>query len=193
MVAATVQEASPGLGGTYIFLINGVQMSVFDITSDPINIAYSLKKIYPDSEIKIVSQPTKQLPDKQDFNILFIGVKDPLPISFDTTASTGGIDNIIDATVTIKRAYAADRPYFYGIPYDMMRTAEDKSTIDIGFKGMPSLCVDCTYSYQSTSPFSVVSAAFIVFPVFGMSLTLAYNPLLVTFDKSTDVVITLYG
>jgi hypothetical protein len=133
------------------------------------------------------------MPNQIDFDILFIGVKDPLPFTIDTTAVTGGSDNVIEVTITERRAYAADRPYFYGIPYDMMRTAEDKSTIDIGFKGMPSLCVDCTYSYQSTSPFSVVSAAFIGFPVSGMSLTLAYNPSLVAFDKSTDVVITLYG
>jgi hypothetical protein len=135
------------------------------------------------------------LPDQLDFNILLHGVKDPLPITIDATAVTGGIDNVIDATVTIKRAYAADRPYFYGIPYDMMRTAEDKSTIDIGFKGLPSLCVDCTYSYQSTSPFSVVSAAFTGNPVLGMSLTLAYdlNPTSIVFDSSTDVTITLYG
>jgi hypothetical protein len=58
---------------------------------------------------------------------------------------------------------------------------------------MPALCVDCTYSYQATSPFTVVSAAFIGFPVSGMSITLAYTPSLVTFDKATDVVITLYG
>ena len=75
----------------------------------------------------------------------------------------------------------------------MLRTGENKPTIEIGFNDMPALCVDCTYSYQATSPFTVVSAAFIGFPVSGMSLTLAYTPSLVTFDKTTDVVITLYG
>ena len=134
-----------------------------------------------------------QLPNQLDFNILYHGVNNPLPVTIDTTAVTGGLDNVIDAIISDKRPYAGDRPYFYGIPNDLLRSGEDKPSIEIKYNQIPALCYDCTYTYQSVSSFSVTSAAFTGTPVNGLTVTLAYTSPPVVFDKIADVTISLYG
>jgi hypothetical protein len=88
----------------------------------------------------ITTRRVIQLPNQLDFNILYHGVNNPQTITIDTTGVTGGVNNIIDVAITDRRPYAGDRPYFYGIPNDFLRSAEDKPSIEIKYNQIPALC-----------------------------------------------------
>ncbi len=188
----------------YSFLINNQPLKVIDDTtrlaSTTIRIANSFTRLaaaiqeqYPSSQIQINARRVTQLPNQLDFNILYHGVDNPPTVTIDTTGVTGGVDNVIDAIFSDKRPYAGDRPYFYGIPNDFLRSAENKPSIEIKYNQIPALCSDCTYTYQSIPQFSVSSASFVGTPITGLTFTLAYNSGAVIFDRIADVTISLYG
>lgn len=75
VVAANIQAASPGLGGTYTFSISGVPLSVLDSStyalSSTINIANylpylgsAIQRYYPGSEISLIARNTAQMPNQ---------------------------------------------------------------------------------------------------------------------------------
>ena len=151
VVATTAQINSPGLDGFYSFMVNNQPLNVIDDStklasttirvSNPLwRLAAALKAYYPNSEIMITTRRVIQLPNQLDFNILYHGVNNPQTITIDTTGVTGGVNNIIDVAITDRRPYAGDRPYFYGIPNDFLRSAEDKPSIEIKYNQIPALC-----------------------------------------------------
>jgi hypothetical protein len=204
---ATTQNHSAGLGGTYTISLSGVLLSVWDSQtkaySTSIQISNSigyiqdaLKSFYklPSlSELVTISRSTYQYPDQLDFNIIYNQVISPLPMVIDTTGLTGGADNVFTATITTKRAFGGDRPYFQSVPFELLRMASAKPTLDIRYNKVPAICLDCSYVYASTEPISITSAAFKANNA-GLNLVLSASDQSIFSTLSlTDVTIALYG
>jgi hypothetical protein len=128
VLAAATQPHSPPLGGGYTFSLTGVPLGVYDsvlkgsaTTIQVVNwlgyLRTALRTYYNAPELEILSRNTQQLPDQLDFNILYIGVSNPEPVTITTTGVTGGSDDTITSTATTKRDFAANKPYFQAIPY----------------------------------------------------------------------------
>lgn len=124
----TTQVHSPALAGGYTFSLSGTPLSVKDRVlqagsttiqaTNPLRyLREALSTYYNAPELDIISRDIQQMPDQLDFNIIYIGVANPETVTISTTGMTGGSDDTITATVTLKRDYAANKPYFNAIPY----------------------------------------------------------------------------
>jgi hypothetical protein len=204
VIAATSQTHSPGIAGTYIFRVDGVPLSVYDsmfkLYSTTIQTTNSLgflqaalRTRYNAPELEIISRNTQQLPDQFNFNILYFGVPNPLPITIDTSAMTGGTNDTLTVTITTLRNLDSTRPYFTAIPYEFLRMASTLPTFIIQYNGIPAICVDCLYQYQPSIAISVSAAAFKTSKL-GLTISLVSNDSTILANISlADITITLYG
>lgn len=198
------QAHSPGLTGGYTFSLSGTPLSVYDSVlktgSTSIQAKNSLgylrsalRTYYNAPELDIISREIQQMPDQLDFNILYIGVANPETVTISTIGMTGGSDDSIAATVTTKRDYAADKPYFSAIPFEFLRIASSLPSLVIQYNNIPAICMDCYFTYQTNSPINMGTVAFKAGNI-GLDITLsATNADTLAQFTLNDVFVTLYG
>lgn len=95
--------------------------------------------------------------DSIEFVIIYYGVTKVQEIKFETTALTGGPNNLFNTNYTVLKAYSTN--YYYDpIPFEFMRIAEDKPQLYLTVNKIPVICKNCDFEFKSTLAASVLTA-----------------------------------